>query len=251
MRNLKLVIEYDGGKFSGFQAQPDEITVQGELERSLHRLTGERVRLTGAGRTDSGVHALSQTVNFKTNSRLSVIDIKRALNSVLRHIVVNDVKVVSASFDSRKSAKEREYVYLVYCGEVMPVLLSGRACHVRGKLNIGRMRKASAALLGKHDFSSFCAKDRIRKDCRKALKRIQIGIKPIRFFGHTYRMVYFRFIAGGFLWKMVRFMVGTLIKVGLGKIGPAAVKKIIAAKDNRMAGPVAPAHGLYLTRISY
>ncbi|MFC1767370.1 tRNA pseudouridine(38-40) synthase TruA [Candidatus Margulisiibacteriota bacterium] len=251
MRNLKLIIEYDGGHFSGFQVQPKGKTVQGEIEKAIFKLTGEKVRITGSGRTDSGVHALYQVVNFKTRSKLDPRDIKRALNSLLSNIVIKDIEKASMSFDARRKAKKREYVYLVYSGATLPVFLIGRVCHVKGKLDLGRIRKISKILLGKHDFSSFCVKDKSEKSCLRELKRIEIGRRSIDLLGDRHRVIYLRFVANGFLWKMIRFIVGTMLKVGQGRMSAAEVKRILASKDNRNAGPVAPAQGLYLTRVWY
>lgn len=251
MRNLKLTIEYDGGCFSGFQSQPGKKTVQGELEKVVHKLTGEKVRVKGAGRTDAGVHALNQVVNIKVRSEIDISDIKRALNGLLKGIVVKDIKVVPAAFDSRRSAREREYYYLVYSGEALPVLLSGKVFHCRKALDLSRMKKASRALIGRHDFSSFCLVDKIKKDRCKEIKRVDIGNISVDFLGNRYDLISFRIIASGFLWKMVRFIIGTLLRVGSGKIDAAEIKKIMNLKDNRKAGPVVPACGLYLSRILY
>lgn len=246
-----MTLEYDGGRFSGFQVQPNKATVQGDIEKALSVLTGERIRIRGAGRTDAGVHALAQTVNFRTGSKLSVHELKRALNSILRNIRVTGISVAVKTFDSRGSAKSREYEYLIFNGEVLPVFLEGRALHVKGKLDLKAMKKASKALVGKHDFSSFCLKDADDRGMRKHLKRLEIKVRTFKVPGYAGGLICIRAVADGFLWKMVRFIVGTLLRVGRGKIAPAEIKGILRRKNNRFAGPVAPACGLYLTSVRY
>ena len=183
MRNLKLIIEYDGSHFSGFQVQPGKMTVQGEIENILNKLTKEKVRINGSGRTDSGVHALYQVVNFKTGSDMDSKKIKRALNNSLNGIMVKEIKNVPLFFDARRSAKKREYVYLVYNDEYLPFLLKSKTHHIKNKLDINKMKKASRYLIGKHDFSSFCAKDKVEKSSVPAGKKCLYLAKNLDIFG--------------------------------------------------------------------
>jgi tRNA pseudouridine38-40 synthase len=255
--NIRLTIEYDGTDFFGSQAQLGRRTVQSELERCLKPLTNEDVRVTFAGRTDSGVHAKGQVVNFRTCARHDPETYLRGLNAVLPE----DLAVVSAGrapegFHSRFDAVRREYRYRVLNSPVRSPMLRRYAVHVFRRLDVGGMQKACECLLGEHDFASFTGSG----------KGIPVGDGDVR--PGTIRTVYtakmsstaesddrrlidFDISANAFLPHMVRNIVGTLLWVGIGKIEWQEVDKILEARDRRLAGPTAPPHGLTLMKVNY
>ncbi len=243
-RSIMLVLEYDGTRYAGFQRQSNAITVQAELESAIHRLTGEDVRVTAAGRTDAGVHAVGQVVGFTTRSRLSIVDMQRALNALLPlDIAVRDMRLVDADFHARFSAVRRTYRYTVLNTPVRSPLLRRTTCHVSAPLNVAAMHEAAQALVGQHDFAAFGG--------------------PMRRGGSTVRTVYrvtcrregdlvlVEIEANAYLSRMVRHIVGTLLAVGRGALSTADVAAILAAKDRRRAPNAAPAQGLCLVDIGY
>jgi tRNA pseudouridine38-40 synthase len=244
-RNLKLILEYDGTEFSGWQVQPEARTVQGVLEDALADLVGEPVRVTGAGRTDAGVHALGQVASVTTSNALPVEKVERALNARLPR----DVRIVQAvdvpeSFHARFDAVSRSYFYLIG-GTESPIWRRNR-WFVSVRLDEGAMRDALATLEGEHDFSSFClvGSEPNHHRCRVAGISLECDVN----FGG---MVTLRVVANRFLRGMVRSIVGTLVEVGRGKITPNEFETILAARDRGAAGPTAPPHGLYLEEVRY
>jgi tRNA pseudouridine38-40 synthase len=247
MRNIKLTIEYDGTGFCGWQIQPHHRTVIGELAKALKKLTGESPKIEYSSRTDSGVHALGQTANFHTKSKTPAAKIKKGLNSLLPcEISVIDAKDVPKDFNARFDAKAKLYKYLICDSDHPPAIYRNLIYHFRlGKLNIGKMRSAAKHLIGKHDFSAFGANDHndLHDSPIKTITQITVaregGIVTITVKGN------------GFLYKMVRRIVGTLIQAGRGRIAPGEVKIILAGKDRSKAGPTAPPHGLFLMKVYY
>jgi tRNA pseudouridine38-40 synthase len=245
MRNIKLTIEYDGTNYLGWQIQPNGETIQRVIEDTLKKITSEDVHLIGSGRTDSGVHALGQVANFKTNSHIDIISLQRALNSLLpSDIVIKKVEEVDLEFNSRKNAKSKVYEYRIFNQEIPSVFLRSYAWHIPQRLNWIEIKKATEILIGEHDFSSF----------RSAGSSIKNSIRKV--FSAEWRieregLVFFEIEANGFLKQMVRTIVGTLIEVGKEKIDSQEFKKILVSKDRRKAGPTAPAHGLYLKEVKY
>ncbi len=242
VRNIKLVIEYDGTDFCGWQKQPNVRTVEGELVRALKDLTGSEPEIVAAGRTDSGVHAIGQVVNFSTLSGLSAERLKNALNSVLP----SDVRIVECSdvplaFNSRFDAKFRVYRYEIM---LRPTSIWRRyRWYIKWNLNLDVMRKASEYLIGEHDFSSFTCKAEERSPW---INMSEMWIKKLEPDG-----IALEFKANRFLRKMVRLIVGTLVEVGRGRMTPDTVCDILRAAAKARAGPCAPAHGLYLVRVEY
>jgi len=244
MRNIKLTLEYDGSDFHGFQRQPHLRTVQGELEERFSRLLGERVHLIGAGRTDAGVHALGQVANFRTTRPVAIGRLADVLNGVL----AEDVKVraceeVEESFHARRCARRRRYRYTAVEREQPSPILGRFALIVRGGLDVDEMNIAAAALLGRHDFRAYQAsgsetttteRNLLRLSCRRNGRRIEITAE-----------------AGSFLYKMVRIMVGALLRVGRGELRPEALAEALATGEALTKCPPAPACGLCLIRVSY
>ncbi|HHV61706.1 MAG TPA: tRNA pseudouridine(38-40) synthase TruA [Firmicutes bacterium] len=243
-RNIKLVMEYDGTAYSGFQLQAGVRTIQGELEKALLRIVKEHVRVTGAGRTDAGVHALGQVVNFRTSSRMPPESFPPALNSVLPpDIRIIDAEEVDIGFHARYDAKSKVYCYKIQTGSHASVFLRNYAYHVHEELDLERMRIASECLIGRHDFRSFAASG-------GGAKTFEREVKVLEWSGDG-GVISMTIEADGFLYNMVRIIVGTILRVGSGREAPEWVKKVLDARDRRVAGPTAPAKGLYLVCVKY
>jgi len=244
MRKVKLTLEYDGTRYAGWQLQAKGETVQGEVEKALARLTGKKARVHGAGRTDAGAHALGQAAHFQTSSILPLRNIRDGTNSYLPpDIAVLKAEEAPADFHARYSARGKIYRYLLLIRPARTALLRDRAWRIEGPLNLAAMRRAAQPLLGRRDFSAFSAAGSSVKEKTRTLKRIAISRKGER--------VEFEFEADGFLYKMVRNIVGTLLLVGKGKMTPAEVGTILVSGDRTRAGPTAPARGLYLVKVIY
>jgi tRNA pseudouridine38-40 synthase len=242
---VRCAVEYDGTAFFGFQMQAAGRTVAGELERSLSELFEEPVKITGAGRTDTGVHASGQVISFITARSFPFERLAIALNSTLpSDISVRDVAIVSDGFSARFSARERTYVYAIFNRKDRSALLAHRAFHIyRRALDLAAMRAAAAQLTGERDFRSFCG----------VLPESGVTIRNVRSFAIDVRdaLVRIEIRADGFLHRMVRTIVGTLVECGLQRRDPASIPEILAALDRRAAGLTAPAHGLYLAGVRY
>jgi len=245
MRNIKLLIEYDGTDYLGWQVQAEGQTVQGMIEEKLARITGETVHLVGSGRTDSGVHAFGQVANFKTKSKLNTLSIQKALNSLLPpEIVIQTVEEVEEGFNARRHAKTKIYEYRILNRDLRSAFHHGYAWHIPQNLNLKEMRKATRMVIGEHDFSCFRSvgsptRTAIRRVVRTGWRRGQDGF------------IRFEIEANGFLKQMVRALVGTLVEVGKGKIDAGKFREILDSKDRKKAGPTAPAHGLFLKEVKY
>lgn len=247
-RNIKLVMEYDGSAYFGFQRQPRHRTIQAELEKALSQLFNRKLKIEAAsGRTDSGTSAVGQVVNFKIKSDLPVEKIKNALNGILpEDIVITSLKNARADFHARYSAKGKTYEYTVLNRRERAPLKRTHAYHVNQALDVGLMKIAAKHFVGKHNFKSFCAADPAKPDREDTVRRIS-ALKIIKK-GDEIR---FRVEADGFLYKMVRNIVGTLIEVGLGKRSPESIPALLKICDRTKAGKTAPAHGLVLVKVSY
>lgn len=248
MRNLKLTLEYDGTDFCGFAPQPGKRSVRQEIEKALFRLFKKPIKFFGASRTDAGVHALGQVINFKIKHPIPPKNLKAALNALLpEDIKVVRVEVVSDKFNARFSAKSKEYEYLIFSGKDFPVLLRKLVWRVPFSLDLSAMRKAARYFKGKHDFSSFCAAKAREGSKVRIIHKIAI-IKAKRY---GTGMLSVQIKGNGFLYRMVRNIVGTMVEVGAGRIKPDGVEEILKAKDRRKAGRCAPPQGLCLLRVNY
>ncbi len=255
MKTIKLTIQYDGTNYSGWQIQPDRITIQGLLEGALKKITGHDIKTVAAGRTDAGVHALEQVVSFRTDSTLSPEIFKRALNALLPE----DIRVLSSTytgtdFHPRYDAKSKSYVYIINNSKIKNPFLLRYTYHFSRTLNTDKMYEASRYLIGCHDFRSFQASGCAAGSTVRTIYKIDIiDTDSIRFLDFHFhgRFIVFRFEADAFLRYMVRNMVGTLMEVGSEKLSPVQIKDIIDAKDRKKAGPTAPPQGLFLERIYY
>jgi len=242
---IKLILEYDGTGFSGWQIQPDKRTVQGELEIALSRLTGDRISTVAAGRTDAGVHALGQAVSFKTDSKHPDHVFCRALNSLLpRDVVVLAAEEAPEEFHARRSARGKCYRYLIRDRPARAALSRDRVWHLRRLLELAAVRKATTHLIGNHDFTSFRSASCEAKSPIREMRRIEVYRD-----GHGLMVI--EMWASAFLKQMARAIVGTLTEVGTGKRRPEEIKTILEAKDRERAGVTAPPQGLYLVCVDY
>ncbi len=241
-RNIKLVLEYDGTHFCGWQIQPGMRTVQSTVQESLGIFLGGEISLTAAGRTDSGVHALGQVANFYTNSPMAPSQMKKALNSVLPpDVAVRDLEEVSHGFNARFDARSKVYGYTI--SFVKRALERAYSWHVRYKLDPGKMEEAGKFLVGRHDFSSFCAADSSAKTYTCSLNNISFEMED--------GGVSIYFDGDRFLRHMVRIMVGTLVEVGRGALCPEDIGRILKSRERSAAGPTAPPRGLCLMDVRY
>ncbi|HID06358.1 MAG TPA: tRNA pseudouridine(38-40) synthase TruA [Armatimonadetes bacterium] len=243
-RHIKIVIEYDGTHFAGFQRQAHQRTVQGVLETAIAKVVKHPVKVLAAGRTDAGVHATGQVAKFTTVSRIPVRAVVPALNSNLPFdIVVKSATLVNASFHPRYDAKSRVYRYTIDNKRTPSVLLRNYAWHIPDKLDVTAMKRAAVHLIGTHDFKSFHASGSDLGSTVRCIYDIQCRRKG--------GLVIITIEANAFLYHMARIIVGTLVEIGLGKRKPSDMKCILNACNRDAAGPTAPAHGLCLVRVRY
>lgn len=244
-RRIALLVAYDGSPFHGFQRQHGFPTIQSELEDAWAAVTAEAATMIGSGRTDTGVHAMGQVVHFDTWSRLPEIRVVKALNAYLPdEIVVRAAREVPASFHANRSAIGKRYLYFLQVCESRPVWSTGRATwERRPRLDVEAMRAGAQHLLGEHDFSAFAAAGRTTVSDVRTIHAVHFV--PLR---HGLVIV---FQGNGFLYKMVRNLVGSLLEVGRGKWGPAWIGQVLASQDRKKAASTAPPDGLYLGRVLY
>jgi len=241
---FKLVIEYDGTEYHGWQVQPNGRTIQGELEQALHRMRGETTRVVAAGRTDAGVHAAGQVVSFTLERSIAPDTLAAALNALTpRDLSIRSAEVVADEFDPRRGAVSRVYLYRIWNASWASPFWRRYACHVRCRLNMEAMRAAAATLIGEHDFTSFRAAGCDAAHARRQVLRSRLDIDG--------SLVVYTIEANAFLRCMVRNIVGTLLEVGRGTRNSADVGEILAARDRTCAGPTAPPHGLCLAEVKY
>lgn len=244
MRNIALRISYDGTRYHGWQIQKTEITVAETLEKALSEICGHKVKVTGCGRTDAGVHALRYCANFKTDSRIPTNRIPLAVNTRLPYdITAYDACDASDDFNSILSCKKKEYTYKIHNSHIRDPFLVNRVCFFPQHLDFDNMVKACKGFVGEHDF--------------KAVRSVGTETKT------TVRTIYWceleqnrdtilmRVCANGFLYNMVRSIAGTLVYVGLGKISPEEIPILLKKGDRRLTGPTMPPQGLYMSRIWY
>ncbi len=245
LKNFKLVIEYDGTDYHGWQRQKGVATVQETIESAIKVMTEQAVTLIGSGRTDAGVHSLEQVANFKAGSNLTPLVFKKGLNSLLPpDIVIKDVEQAPDHFHARYDCKEKRYQYHVLNREIPSAIHRRFAWHIRRPLRIDAMRDALSCLKGRHDFSAFEAGGSIRKDAVRIVSDIGLD-------AYEDGKLIFSISANGFLRYMVRNIVGTLVDVGRDRIAPKGFHEILLSKDRANAGATAPPHGLFLMNVWY
>ena len=244
MRNIKLTIEYDGKDFNGWQKQPNKLNIQGTIEQAIKCVTGEDVELNASGRTDAGVHALGQVANFKTNSKIPIEKFAIAINSRLkRAIVIKKAEEVDEKFHSRLNCKKKTYRYIINNSEEGSAIYRNLETHIPQKLDVSKMEQAVKYFEGEHDFKAFKASGTSSKSSVRTIyeaKLYKIDEK-----------IFIELTGNGFLYNMVRIIVGTLVDVGMGKINPEDIPQIIDEGKRENAGKTLPPNGLYLLNVMY
>jgi tRNA pseudouridine38-40 synthase len=248
VRTLKLTLAYDGTAYAGWQVQPGQRTLQETLEAALTNITGTAIRVTASGRTDAGVHALGQVVSFNTESTLPADVIQRALNAELPHdMAVLDAADAPPGFHAIRDAARKRYRYVLDDGPVPDVFRRHYAWHYRQRLDAAAMHRAAQPLLGTHDFRSFESAWPQRTSSVRTVFEISVA----RGLSGDENLIALEVEADGFLYNMVRAIVGTLVEVGRGSRSESWPAEVLAAQDRRVAGMTAPAHGLFLLRVEY
>lgn len=247
-RRIKMCLAYDGTRYAGWQIQtkqPWVKTVQGTVEQALRKITKEdSLKITAAGRTDAGVHARGQVIHFDTASRIPIERFPAAVNSVLpEDIRCWAAREVPDEFHAQYGAKAKHYSYTIDQGLVPDVFLRNYAYHVPYRLNLGAMAEAGKILIGTHDFRSFCASGSSVKDFKRTIFEFDIQ--------KSGSIIYVNIAGDGFLYNMVRIIVGTLLEIGQDKMPASYMKTIIQFRDRSLAGPTAPARGLCLEKVVY
>jgi tRNA pseudouridine38-40 synthase len=245
LKNFKIIVEYDGSQYCGWQRQNNDPTIQETIEQALMKMTDQKISVIGSGRTDAGVHAYGQVANFKCDTKLNAADFIGGLNSLTpEDIVIAACEEVPDEFHARFSAAGKIYHYIILNRSNPAAIKRQYAWHIRKALDLDTMRAALPYFIGSHDFKAFegagsprshTIRDVINADLRE----------------ESNGYVLFEIEADGFLRYMVRNIVGTLVEIGLGKISPEDVKKILDSKDRTLAPATAPAHGLFLKRVNY
>jgi len=244
MPKYQMLLHYRGTRYAGWQTQPDRKTIQGELEKAIHKICGERSSVVGSGRTDAGVHARGQVAHVTLGHGRDTKRLRTSLNAVLpRDIRIMNLSKAASGFHAQKDARRKRYEYQIYNGSILSPFLSEYVLHFRVKLDYARMQEASRTLVGRHDFSGFTSsRSRVSSKVRTVV-RSEISRRG-------YFLLY-RIEGDGFLHHMVRNIVGTLLEVGACKRDSGAPREIILSRDRTRAGPTAPAHALSLARVWY
>ncbi len=244
MKRFKAIVAYDGTRYHGWQLQANATTIQGELEKALYTILRVFTRVHGAGRTDSGVHAVGQTAHFDAVWKTKPQALLRALNAVLpRDIAVSRLEIADSRFHCQLSAKAKTYEYAIYNDEVRAPLSRLYAIHVNRPLDVSAMNEAACVLVGTHDFASYGSPP---ERGGSTVRRVHSAD-----FVYENGLLRFRITGSGFLRYMVRCIVGTLLRVGLGKISPDGFRRILEARDRDASGPTAPPEGLCLMSVAY
>jgi tRNA pseudouridine38-40 synthase len=244
VRNIKITVQYDGSRYSGWQIQPGKKTIQGELSEAVSNLVGVRVQVHGASRTDAGVSALGQVGLFEIESPIPTENFPRAINGKLpKDIVVIHAEEVPKGFDLISDPKSKLYRYTIYTGKHRPVMRLNQCWHIPKKLDVDAMEQAAQLLVGKKDFKSFASAADRRKDSVRTIFRCNVTSED--------KWIYTDVEGDGFLYNMVRNIVGTLVEVGRGRWEPEKIDEILKAKDRTAAGQLAPPQGLCLMWIKY
>ena len=244
MKNIRLTIEYDGKDFNGWQKQPNKLNIQGEIERAIEEITGEKVDLIASGRTDAGVHALAQMANFKTNSNLPVEKYPIALNTKLKKSIrIQKAEEVEEDFHSRYHCKQKTYRYVINNSEQGSSIYRNLEYFVPNKLNVEKMQEAVKYFEGEHDFKAFKASGTSSKSSVRTIYKTKVEKQGDR--------IIIELTGNGFLYNMVRIIAGTLVEVGLGKIEPNEIPEIIEKGERTRAGKTLPPQGLYLVKVEY
>jgi len=250
MRNIRLILAYDGTDFCGWQRQSDGPTIQACLEGALHKLTGAPTQVCGSGRTDAGVHATHQVANFHTASTIPCVNFVKALNNLLPPTVrIKGADDVAATFHARYDVRRKTYRYRIVTTPACSPLLWRFVYHHPYFLKRARMAQAAGLFEGEHDFTSFAAAD--AQEDEETKSNVRVILRSRLLWRPRASMLVYEVTGRGFLRYMVRNIVGTLIEVGRGKLAPSDIPSILAARDRTQAGPTAPAQGLCLMNVEY
>lgn len=245
-RNIFLTLSYDGTNYHGFQIQKNAVTIQEIFQNALKNVLKCTSEIKGCSRTDSGVHANMYGISFKTDSKIKCENLIFALNRYLPgDIAVNSCKDVDENFHARYSCVAKEYIYKILNSKIRNPFLDKYAFHYWYPVDINKLNAAASMLIGTHDFTSFATIDKSREASNMVRTIQDLSIKK------DGDLIIIKIKADGFLYNMVRIIVGTLLRVAQGKINPEDIPKIISEKNRALAGPTAPAHGLYLNKIFY
>jgi len=244
-KNFKLIIEYDGSSYHGWQRQKNRKTIQGEIEKAIMTITGKKIALTGSGRTDAGVHAFGQVANFYCDTEISPEVFQRGLNSLMpKDIIIKECNTVDEKFHARYDAKTKTYQYRILNRTTPAAICRQYAWFIKKKLALDAMQSAILHIIGTNDFKAFEGAGSPRSSTKRRV--INAGLQQ-----KEKKYLIFEIEADGFLRFMVRNIVGTLLDVGLCKITPDDFKKILLSKDRNLAGVTAPPHGLFLMNVKY
>lgn len=245
MRNIKLTIEYDGKDFNGWQKQPDKLNIQGNIEKAIEAITGEKIELMASGRTDRGVHGLGQVANFKTNSNLPIDKFPIAINTNLKQSIrILSAEEVDEKFHSRLSCKKKTYRYIINNSQYGTAIYRNLETNIPMQLDIAKMKEAVKYFEGEHDFKAFRASGTSSKNSVRVIYQAEVKEMPNE-------RIYIELTGSGFLYNMVRIIAGTLVEVGLGKMKPSEVPNIIESGKREKAGKTLPPQGLYLVSVEY
>ncbi len=244
-KNFKLIIEYDGSSYHGWQRQKNIKTIQGEIEKAIMTITGKKIALTGSGRTDAGVHAFGQVANFYCDTEISPEVFQRGLNSLMpKDIIIKECNTVNEKFHARYDAKAKTYQYRILNRTTPSAICRQYAWFIKKKLDLDAMQSAILHIIGINDFKAFEGAGSPRSSTKRRVINADLQQKKKKY-------LIFEIEADGFLRFMVRNIVGTLLDVGLCKITPDDFKKILLSKDRNLAGATAPPHGLFLMNVKY
>lgn len=244
MKRVKGIVAYDGTDYSGFQVQPDQITVQEEIEKALHLITGEEIRIAGSGRTDAGVHARGQVFHFDTESTIPIQKWRLILNNKLPDsIVIQSIEEIDSSFHARFDVKQKEYRYCIDNAQVPDIFRHRYAWHIRHTLDVEAMREATKHLVGTHDFTTFCSAKTHVEDKVRTIYDLRVELEG--------SLLWVICRGNGFLYNMVRIIVGTLVNVGEGKYSPEEMKRFLDGCNRELAGKTAPPQGLTMWEVFY
>lgn len=247
--NFKIVVEYDGSNFSGWQIQKDQTTIQAELEKALSTILNQKIKIFGSGRTDAGVHAYGQVANFVAKTRLSCDAVKKGVNSIINSsVVIRECDTVHEDFHARRDSVSKEYHYHILNRDDPCAIQRQYVWHIKKKLDLKQMQECCKILIGKHDFKSFEGSGSPKYTTKREIFFADLFIDS-NYIGVD-RLI-FKIAANGFLKFMVRNIVGTIVLAGLSKIDTKNFKDILKAKNRNLAGPTAPAHGLFLMNVKY
>lgn len=244
MRRIRIIVSYDGTAYVGWQVQPNGVSVQAELERALYELTNERIRVEGSGRTDSGVHARAQVAHFDTQARMAADKFAIAMNMHLP----SDIRVLYSeecadSFHARFSAKNKQYTYTLQVSQHADVFSRYTSLHLHIVPDFERMQQAASVVVGTHDFAAFKCSDSTMENTVRTISE--------SYWTKQGSLWVYSVTGTGFLYNMVRILVGTMLEIGSGKRPVSDMQRALDSKDRKFAGATAPAHGLCLTRVSY